>query len=150
MKKLLVLAVAVIALAGCKMPLFDFPIPDLGLTSVDEVLRWTANNVYYQHDQVMHYPRTEYWQSPYQTYIWRTGDCEDFAILAMYLLKRDAGVTPRMAISTDHAWVEIDGLWYEPQHGTRISTGQYDLRKYISYEEVIRRSTTTHRTITEE
>lgn len=145
------LLILVVFLASCIQPIFHFPeIPNMGFETTQEVLDWVATNVRYT-DDVIHYPQTEYWQSALQTYVWKFGDCEDFTILAMYLLNSHFGMKPRMATGYlnggGHAWLEINGVWYEPQDGIQVwPEWGYQLYQYIGYDEVMKRSTTKHRT----
>lgn len=129
-------------------PIWVFPeIPDLGLQSIPDVMYWVAGEIDYVSDDI-HYPADEYWQSPAQTYVWKCGDCEDYAILALYLVHRDVGIDGEMWCSSDHAWVYADGHEWEPQLGM-IADGWYDHRYIVSYEDVIRRATTTHKALEE-
>jgi len=112
-----------------------FPLPD--------VMDWVASEIIYVSDSI-HYPADEYWQSPAQTYLWRTGDCEDYAILALYLIHRDVGIDGMMWVSHTHGWVYVDGHEWEPQLGV-ICDGWYEVVKMLPYEEVIRRATTSHK-----
>ena len=132
-------------------PLWEFDeIPDLGLQTTQDVMWWVATEIRYQPDSI-HYPQAdEYWQSPAQTYVWRTGDCEDYAILALYLVHRDVGIDGAMACGTIpagfHAWVFVDGHFWEPQTGEMDPP--YTMEYLISYADVMRRATTTHRRLT--
>jgi len=166
MKKYIFLMIMVgLFMCGCKTPIesldefvgepiYEFEmIPDLGLQTVSEVMVWVADYVQYQSDAI-HYPASEYWQSPAQTYVWRTGDCEDFSILAMYLIYRDVLKTPRMMAGTlfddPHAWVEVDEQWWEPQEGVEVTDWPGYVVKYsVSYAEAIERSTTVHKVVAE-
>ena len=152
----IILAVAVcilvLALGGCANyfdPLWSFDeIPDLGIQTVQDAMWWVADEIYYVSDSI-HYPADEYWQSPAQTYVWRSGDCEDYAILALYLIHRDMGIDGMMWCSSDHGWVYVDGHEWEPQLGM-ICDGWYSVIQMLPYEQVMRRATTTHKAIRDE
>ena len=154
MKRLYVvlIIVAVLVLSTCIDPLWDFPeIPSLGLQTTQDVMQWVADYVTFQSDSI-HYPADDYWQSPAQTYVWGHGDCEDFAILALYLECRDVGIKGRLIIGTvwggGHAWLWADGHFWEPQWGWTIDGDpNYSIMYSISYDEAIERATTTHKSL---
>jgi predicted transglutaminase-like cysteine proteinase len=104
----LVLAAA-LAISGCAWDTYDpsFAIPATGATTPQEVCRWVDARVVYLADDI--HDRTEYWQSPDQTYEWGRGDCEDYVILVMYLIHRDLGGWPSLVggyfVDAGHAWV---------------------------------------------
>jgi len=153
----IVLAVAVciivFALDGCAnyydpLRVFD-EIPDLGIQTVQDAMDWVADEIWYVSDEI-HYPQLEYWQSPLQTYVWRTGDCEDYAILALYLIHRDVGIDGELARGSydgiGHGWVLVAGHQWEPQTAVIVDNNPlYYLSSTISYDEVIERATTTHK-----
>lgn len=150
------MALGIVSLNGCSHyydPLRTFDeIPDLGLSTIPSVMDWVSDEIWYVSDDI-HYPANEYWQSPLQTYVWRTGDCEDYCILALYLIHRDVGIDGKMALGGyngyGHAWVYVDGHYWEPQLGSIIDGHPlYSLAYTIGYDEVIERATTTHRALT--
>ena len=165
-----------ILLCGCWQNMFlEFDIPDLGIETLDDALCWVAHNITYESDEIHDHLIAEYWQDPYQTYIWRTGDCEDFSILLMYFMHRDLGLNPEMVVGywiddcvvpvdhasnpdSDgvrlyHAWVRVNGRDYESIYGiegTTFFAEYFTVCRVISYEEALGRSTTIHRSITDE
>jgi len=173
MKKFLSILFIVFLIIGCKQPWgkndpgettppdyslgFDmvFDIPDLGLKTVEDIMIWTATEIQYVGDQI--HDIDEYWQNPYQTYTWRCGDCEDYSILAMYLIYRDTDFIPEMVVghmnigSGLHAWVFVNGIEWEPQVGMTIDEVYteysiiYTALYTVPYEEAIYRSNTTHK-----
>jgi hypothetical protein len=147
MKRFAILIISIFLIIGCKIdPIWEFDeIPDLGLASVQDVMSWVAGEIEYVSDDI-HYPADEYWQSPAQTYIWRCGDCEDYAILALYLVHRDVGIDGQMWCSEDHGWVYVDGHQWEPQLAV-ICDGWYNVVVKLDYREVMRRATTTHKSL---
>lgn len=152
MKRIILIMFAVMLLVSCRAGLFEFDIPRLGFTSIESVLSWTSTNIRYAPDARMHYPRLEYWQSPDQTYLWRAGDCEDYTILAMYFMHTELFLEPRMvagwSYSKGHAWLRVNGRDYDPQNGRDVTSDPNYIAGYtLSYDEAIRRSTTTHRTL---
>jgi hypothetical protein len=145
------LALSVLLFAGCNVwddeydPWYD--IPPIDATTPVEVVQVVAARIQYVPDAI--HDRDEYWQSPDQTWTWCCGDCEDYVILSLYLLRRQFGGWPELAggeyDGASHAWVEYDGRWYEPQSGQDV-TGDpaYTLLLTISYGEVMERAETRH------
>jgi len=154
MKKLFVLGLVLI-IVGCSVfrryeEAFDyvFDVPDLGLETVEDVCVWTADFLRYVDDDV--HEVSEYWQQPYQTYTWRSGDCEDFAILAMYLIYRDTGLIPGLVVGTgpsgQHGWVVVMGEHWEPQIGMQVDyRDMFPLQIVLPYEEVLWRAVNRHK-----
>ena len=144
----LVLAAA-LALSGCAWDTYDpaFAIPATGATTPQEVCRWVDARVVYLADDV--HDRTEYWQSPDQTYEWGRGDCEDYVILCLYLIHRDLGGWPALVGGhlgdASHAWVGYEGRWYEAQTGRDVTDDTaYVEELTIEYGEVLWRAENWH------
>lgn len=55
------------------------------LESPSAISQWLKTNIRYKSDWTSHHEK-EYWQSPKETLVLNTGDCEDFAFLAQALL----------------------------------------------------------------
>lgn len=100
-------------------------IPDL-----IELREWVASNIKYKYDIEVH-GANDYWQLPRETIILGTGDCEDFAILLVSLLRangygsKDVYVLagPSTSGGYSHAWIVVKtdlGIWWtiEPQSST--------------------------------
>jgi hypothetical protein len=51
------------------------------INSIKDILEYLSNNIQYKDE------KNDYWQLPEETITKGTGDCEDFCILFMYLLK---------------------------------------------------------------
>lgn len=75
------------------------------------VLHWVFSNIDYKSDKER-WKTTEKWQTPYETYSLKTGDCEDGAIL-LFTLARLAGISANQIriVCGDvrgggHCWVE--------------------------------------------
>jgi len=147
--------VSVFLVISCVQPIYDFDeIPNLGIQTIQDAMNWVSWEINWVSDDI-HYPADEYWQSPAQTYVWRSGDCEDFCILVMYLIHRDVGIDGKMCVGMCygglHAWVWVDGHYWEPQWG-RIVDDNLEFTNpavMLDYDEVIERSTTTHKRFTE-
>lgn len=52
-----------------------------------EYARWLWNNIFYRSDKKI-YGINDYWQTPEETLKLGTGDCEDYAILSQFILKK--------------------------------------------------------------
>jgi len=55
------------------------------LESPSAISKWLKTNIRYKSDVSVHHEK-EYWQSPKETLVLKTGDCEDFAFLTQALL----------------------------------------------------------------
>ena len=162
MKKLAVVLV-VLLLLSCRpwwnvSPEYDprfAEIPVLGIVEPSDAGVWLVENITGVGDGI--HDMAEYWQSPDQTYVWRTGDCEDFAILMMYFLHTELGGWPQLAIGTcgtgkrnGHAWVIYEGRWYEAQGGADVTDNpDYVLLEAIPYGEAMWRSMNGHKAMKE-
>lgn len=149
-----------VALAGCAPwwnvedtydPVFD--IPATGAATPVEVCRWVDARVEYLDDAI--HDKLEYWQSPDQTYEWGRGDCEDYALLVLYLIHHDIGKWPELVIGYyddhGHGWVAYEGRWYEPQTGSDVTDDPlYQQRTVVAYGKALWRSMNTHRRLTGE
>ncbi len=150
---------AVSAIIGCKPPWGDvsdtydpqFPeIRPIGAMAPEHIGQWLNFSIQYVDDDI--HDTYEYWQSPDQTYTWRAGDCEDFAILMMYMTRAELGGWPQlvkgMLSGGGHAWIEWEGRWYEPLTGENITNDpNYVLVSTISYGVALWRSMNTHKVI---
>jgi len=143
-----------LVLAGCALNAPDgyvypgFPHPET-FTSTLDVIGWVSQHIVYKTDwEAWGYP--DYWQTPSQTYTKRTGDCEDFALLAMYLM-HTAGIDSHLVlidvrengITSLHAYVrDVEtGAMIDPQDGSYISADDIE---EISYEDAQYRAATSH------
>lgn len=158
--KLVVLAVGMILLpilfgvffGGCTLPT-DYTysaVPEFGFQSVSELMFWVSRNIEWEGES------KDYWKSPEQTYLDGCGDCEDISILTMYLLHQEFGFLPMLVIGpalnySCHAWVYVDGHYWEPQAPGYVDNDPtYKPKKHISYERALYRGTVTHRSLEEE
>lgn len=137
---------------GCTLPMdYSYDIPDLGIQTVEDAVWWVAVNISYEWDRDA-YDTAEYWKSPEQTYADRAGDCEDYSILAMYLIYRDTGLVPDLVIGeydgAKHAWIYVDGHYWEPQRARCVDKDtKYSPTKHIDYQRALYRATVTHRSL---
>jgi PKD repeat protein len=100
------------------------------IPDIVELRDWVAGNIKYSYDSQAH-GTNDYWQLPRETISLKTGDCEDFAILLVSLLRANGYGSSDVYVmggsSTSggpgHAWVVVKmefGLWWtiEPQQST--------------------------------
>lgn len=158
MTRLLTVVTLVLLLAACAPwygvedtydPQFPEVLP-IGASSPQEIGVWLNLNIRYVGDAI--HDESEYWQSPDQTYIWASGDCEDFALLMMYMIHTELGGWPELAAGkydgTGHGWVVYEGRWYEAQTGRDVTNDpQYTLSYTVSYGIAMWRSMNTHRSL---
>lgn len=135
MKRSMLLIIAVILIAGCSDVSYSFRrYPE----TPEEVMMYVHNEISYVRD-IYSVGKDEYWQSPSETLRWRTGDCEDKAILMMYILKEDLGIDSSLYIIRDpewpswHAVVRIDKIFYDPTKNEIFSIYDYDIVRSYSY-----------------
>jgi predicted transglutaminase-like cysteine proteinase len=98
---------------------------ELSRAGFDDIRSWVADNIDYESDDEQW--RGDYWQTPEETLSYRTGDCEDFAILLCSLL-RAYGIGAEevyVAIGVDdeeHAHAFVIENWYEDGEWRRIES----------------------------
>jgi hypothetical protein len=128
----LLLAILVVSSCGFGNPFislgedWNYSFDDSGITfppSLTGLCSWVASDVSYATD-LEQWGYSEYWASPEQTFSTRRGDCEDKAILFMYLA-RTGGLDPapelaalRMSDTMGHAVVRVGDSVYDPTYGT--------------------------------
>jgi len=125
MRTLAILAVAVLLL-GCRRmggpwPEAEIPAIEYPEAGVEGVMKWVSRNVHEVSDAELYGVR-EHWATPEETYAAMAGDCEDFAILALFLVNRDLGISGELVLGLSdslfgdpHAWPRVDGIDYNPQ-----------------------------------
>lgn len=100
----------------------------------EEFWEWMRANIVYLADE------GDYWQLPHETYQLRTGDCEDQALLLMYLLWEQGEETELLIVEAEsgtHAIVQHDLEWYEPGGARVIYRDQYSVKEVYTYVEAI-------------
>jgi len=132
----------IIVLTGCTIVgqlwdyQFDFPYAD-EIDTVFDSYWWVRTNTLYQEDV------KDEWKTPEQTYNDRGGDCEDVALLMMYLCYRYAHQTPTLVridkINMIHFIVEVDGELYDPKGiiNGRIEDLNYKILDTYTYGEAM-------------
>lgn len=161
----MILVAMVVALVGCNALIPDrlgygivFDVPSTGADTHLGTVEWVAENIDYSINNGVYSPH--YWQNPEETYTIGSGDCEDLAIIALYLAYLDHGVKGFLIAGYfredpmfGHAWVEIDGAWYDPMTGCEVDRGWADEVYYfydrMSYGDVMFRATYLHRAANE-
>lgn len=63
----------------------DFDKTIASISTPKQLEYWLWKNVTYKSDMEIH-GKNEYWQNPQETFNLRSGDCEDFALFARYVL----------------------------------------------------------------
>jgi hypothetical protein len=130
---------------GAQVTSFNVPGITYEADGAEGVLSWVARWVRYAPDTAG-YGEIEYWATPEETYWSRSGDCEDYAILTLYLLERDVGVSGWLILGLDgehpdemgHAWIELDGVAYEPRAGRPLATTKYSEVKRLTLGRALR------------
>lgn len=149
MKKILsvLMGLVMLSVSVFGVSLFQFRHPML--STQEEILRWVADEIIYKAEPVEGeegYLGYDDWQTPDETLLYRTGDCEDFTILLMYLLDLIGVKTEMGLVLLDaddekggceicgttgdgdlegHAMIFIDGVAYEPQRGAIVKYDYY-------------------------
>lgn len=120
---------------------YDFE-NDIQISSVKEALDYVASNMTYKNEE------NDYWQLPEQSYQWKTGDCEDYCILFMYLLKTKLDIDSELILVVPnknivHTVVKYNNQYSDPtmydiKSGlTNIYVPESHIRWKAPYEEVI-------------
>jgi hypothetical protein len=103
----------------------DIPAATYDQPGVLGVLEWVRDRVSPAQDHDM-YGIGDYWATPEETLSIGGGDCEDYAILSLYLIDRDLGIAGAMVTGASfgmfrrHAWIRVDGVDYDPEHVTAV------------------------------
>lgn len=130
--------IAVILLSGCSYAIKTSENYVMDHTEYfetpEEVMEWVALNIKYKSDSWI--PRNDYWQSPDQTYEWRTGDCEDYAILFAYFV-HELGYDPVLTATETHAMTRIGNIVYDVGGNYTIDLSKVDVIFEIEYNELI-------------
>lgn len=112
-------------------PRYDIPVLQYDEASVAGIMHWTRDNIGFASDDDL-YGYGEYWATPEETYRARAGDCEDYAILALWLLWRDLDIRGDLVTSrsvydgTGHTMVDVSGTLWQPQLGIPAVAERYE------------------------
>ncbi|MFA4971806.1 MAG: hypothetical protein WC683_04285 [bacterium] len=167
MKRVLV-AVCILALSGCTGwwlgemgydPQFEsipHPVSSTigGDATPEGIGKWLGSHIRRSKD-IERQQRAEYWAPPDLTWLERSGDCEDIALLMMYLIRWETGEYPSLATGIDgdtpHAWVIFGGRWYEAQGGADVTDSpERTLWRSVPYGEAMYRSMNGHKGLAHE
>jgi predicted transglutaminase-like cysteine proteinase len=151
MKKILSMLVVLVVMVSSLSAVTLFQYRHPMLTTQAEILRWVADEIIYIAEPLegeVGYKVRDDWKTPEETLLSRSGDCEDFTILLMYLLDL-IGVKTEMALVLmdaddedgdgdlgGHAFILIDGVAYEPQRGGIVKY-DYKLLYTMTYLETM-------------
>lgn len=134
MKNTIFAILALTMILGCENPSAQYSFDGVTIPTLvtqDEIAVWIWDNIPYKTDGDD--GRVDSWQTPEETLTKGTGDCEDRALLAMFLLKRIGINTALMIVvetpNTNHAVVKIDSTLYDIG-----PWGFYDIRRPDIYE----------------
>ena len=112
------------------------------VTDAESILKWVHFNVDYISDQTK-WGIPEYWQPPHITLEDRTGDCEDYAILFMYLMyyyfDEKCPLLIQKLWGGYHAISKYDGYYYDPTiyASKKEITENWEIVDSISYDTVM-------------
>jgi transglutaminase-like putative cysteine protease len=125
MRRVLLGAMVVVVLSGCwnAGAYGEIPPLDPSVDTIEEILGVVTERVTYAWDWENEI-RLDSWQQPWETWALRTGDCEDYAILAAYLAAR-IGIEVKIESGFGrwhdqyggHVWISVDGRHYEATSG---------------------------------
>ena len=133
-----ILILLVVTLSGCTL---GFVGPETS-GDIGELMRWVDENVEATPDYT-----GEYWQSPQETLERGKGDCEDHAVLLLWLFYEATGnkadlVAITRGYGSPHAVVEWDGVWYDSTWSAEILPGGRLTETWrISYDLAMLRAT---------
>ena len=131
---------ALLELGGCEITrdwAFTEEIPALGISTPGEASMWVAAHIKYEPDGIWNN-----WKMPKRTYTDRSGDCEDFVALWMYLVETQTEYTDTYLVggegvkdsSVRHAYGWWNGMYYEPQLGWVISDYSGVFTEFVRYD----------------
>lgn len=142
--KILILfsAVGGILLSGCEIifgnPYYDTHYPEVHrvvpqFSTSEEYHAWIEENITYEEEL----GNADYWKTPEETIQSMRGDCEDVAILLMYLLKEDLNWRTALVVQESHAAVYS---WEPYQDSKYYWLNSYQEILYLlSYTDVMER-----------
>jgi hypothetical protein len=90
---------------------------DIKVSNIDEAIKYVWLSLKIERD-VYVWGIKEYWQTPEETYKLKTGDCEDFCILLLYILQSKLNIEVSYFVAVKdlvwkagHALVYLDGIY---------------------------------------
>jgi len=88
---------------------------DIKVENINQAVLYVLKDIKYQFDLAS--GSNDYWQTPEQTYTLQTGDCEDMAILLMYILKDK--------LNTDSVFLLVENIFTGTAHGMVFADDLY-------------------------
>jgi hypothetical protein len=135
--KYIAMIIVLVSLVGCGLFPVSAPLRPDGLptvTTAQEAADWVWNNIEYTKDREQ-YGFRDYWASPEQTLESGKGDCEDYALLFLYIVKMNLDIEGTVEVSyypefgIYHAYGVADGAmcyWESGYEEDYIMTYSYD------------------------
>ena len=118
-----VLIISILILCGCA-PQYSyertygkevmFHMPET-FSTIEAAVEWVHNEIDYEYD-LNAYGTFDYWEPPEWTYNSGDGDCEDQALLLMYILYEQMGILSEIAVTPTHAFAVIGDTMYDPTY----------------------------------
>lgn len=124
----MIIVVLILSLFSCSL---FYPVDYLNLSSYEAIKYYIKSNIKYKSDNV------DFWQYPWDTINKRTGDCEDMAILFLWLSYKNFGEKGKLVMSLNskgslHAYAVVDKIIFNKINNYRdLYTINYDFTFYI-------------------
>ncbi len=126
MKKIILVLMMVFVLVGCEYQdtigitaeqeigridnyNFENDIPEF--ENAKQATKWVNNFIKYKNDKEI-YNCKDYWQTPEESYILKTGDCEDYALFLMYILKEKFNFETYLILRTPPLSTKLHAIVY--------------------------------------
>lgn len=92
---------------------------DIDVSNIREAVHWIRDNIEYKNDPY------DYWKLPQETYKDKAGDCEDIALLFLYICREllyinDCYLIRIIQRESYHIVPEVNGRYYEPLIGGEL------------------------------
>ena len=122
----MVVAAVLVVVMGCSVGV------GVPMGTVARVVAWVHENIEYVSDM-----DGDDWSPPEVTLERGYGDCEDMALLVLWMVYKETGVKGDFVIGWVrygwHGWVEVNGEGWDPQIGDRVPDW-YEAEWYWSYD----------------
>lgn len=118
----------------------DYNIPQF--VSINEAWEFVSRDIYYEYDTKTH-NIDDYWQTPQETFDSRLGDCEDFSILLLFMIKdidKNARIVEIYQSPVySHICIKLgSGVIIEPQNYEFTHNNVFILRTFTLTEALLR------------
>lgn len=115
-------------------------------SNIEEAMHWVHHNIQWISDKE-NYGVDDYWASPEQTFIKKSGDCEDQSILLMYIIKKQFDIKAEMisykSYPQNHCIVKANNLYYDTTNNECFKVCNFIIATY-SYDFCIEFSENLH------